>query len=139
MRMLTGRWGPTEAGQPGPNEGKPSMRRKIRKIREWRTHKLTIRTGTGALVLAAVAALGATAVSGAPAAASTPAGAGHASSSGTLSITKRSFGSTIEPYTGKLTTVYQYTLTNAHGVKVQLLSYGADHTFTSTTIFAFSA
>ena len=33
MRMLTGHWGPTEAGQPGPNEGKPPMRRKIRKIR----------------------------------------------------------------------------------------------------------
>jgi aldose 1-epimerase len=47
--------------------------------------------------------------------------AGHSS----LGITKQFFGSTTEPYTGKVTPTYRYTLTNSKGMKVQLLSYGA--------------
>jgi aldose 1-epimerase len=41
-----------------------------------------------------------------------------------LSITKTYFGSTTEPYTGKETPTYRYTLTNANGMSVDLLSYG---------------
>ena len=34
------------------------------------------------------------------------------------------FGSTVEPYTGKNTAVFRYTLRNANGMKVQILTYG---------------
>ena len=87
------------------------------KIRDWHG-----RRKAGAIILAvAAAALGAAALA-APAASAQPAGrAGHAG----LNITSRYFGSTTEPYTGKLTPTYQFTLTNAHGMKVQLLTYGA--------------
>ena len=44
---------------------------------------------------------------------------------GHLSISKEFFGSTTEPYTGQLTPTYRYTMTNARGMKIQLLSYGA--------------
>jgi aldose 1-epimerase len=39
-------------------------------------------------------------------------------------ISKQYFGSTIEPYTGKLTPTYRYTMTNCNGMQVRLLSYG---------------
>jgi aldose 1-epimerase len=40
-------------------------------------------------------------------------------------ISKQAFGKTIEPYTGKLTQTYRYTLTNCRGMQIHLLSYGA--------------
>src|SRR5580658_3368399 len=40
-------------------------------------------------------------------------------------ITRAPFGKTTEPYTGVLTQVYRYTLTNCRGMQVNLLSYGA--------------
>jgi aldose 1-epimerase len=40
-------------------------------------------------------------------------------------ITRAPFGQTIEPYTGVLTQVYRYTLTNCGGMQIRLLSYGA--------------
>jgi aldose 1-epimerase len=54
-----------------------------------------------------------------PAAAARPAGGG-----GGLSVTKVLFGQTTEPYTGKETNVYRYTLTNARGMSVDILTYG---------------
>jgi aldose 1-epimerase len=72
------------------------------------------------VIVAGLTALGTVAAASAPAATTAPAGHG-----GGLSITKQSFGSTIEPYTGVDTPTYQYTLTNARGMKIQLLSYGA--------------
>jgi aldose 1-epimerase len=39
-------------------------------------------------------------------------------------ITKAPFGQTVEPYTGKLTQVYRYTMTNCNGMQIRLLSYG---------------
>jgi aldose 1-epimerase len=39
-------------------------------------------------------------------------------------ITRQPFGKTIEPYTGKLTQVYRYTMTNCRGMQLRLLSYG---------------
>ncbi|HEY1702909.1 MAG TPA: aldose epimerase family protein [Trebonia sp.] len=48
----------------------------------------------------------------------------HTAARGSLSISKSYFGSAVEPYTGKETPTYEYTLTNAHGMEVQLLSYG---------------
>src|SRR5580693_9141575 len=43
---------------------------------------------------------------------------------GGLSISKQYFGSTIEPYTGKETAVYRYTLSNAKGMSVKILTFG---------------
>ena len=40
-------------------------------------------------------------------------------------VSKQFFGKTIEPYTGKNTAVYRYTLTNCNGMQVKILTYGA--------------
>ena len=47
-----------------------------------------------------------------------------ARSSGQLSVSKQFFGDAVEPYTGKETAVYRYTLTNARGMSVDILTYG---------------
>jgi aldose 1-epimerase len=39
-------------------------------------------------------------------------------------ISRQPFGKTVEPYTGKLTQVYRYTMTNCRGMQLRLLSYG---------------
>jgi aldose 1-epimerase len=44
--------------------------------------------------------------------------------SGGLSLTKEFFGDAVEPYTGKETAVYRYTLSNANGMSVDILTYG---------------
>jgi aldose 1-epimerase len=41
-----------------------------------------------------------------------------------LSLSKEFFGDTTEPYTGKETAVYRYTLSNANGMSVDILTYG---------------
>src|ERR1700691_3176469 len=43
---------------------------------------------------------------------------------GGLSISKAFFGDTVEPYTGKETAVYRYTLSNANGMSVDILTFG---------------
>ena len=49
----------------------------------------------------------------------------HASHhSGGLSVTRQFFGTAVEPYTGKKTQVFRYTLKNARGMSVQILTYG---------------
>jgi aldose 1-epimerase len=77
------------------------------------------------LVLVGLAAMVAIAVGGsiaaAQASAATNARDGNA---GGLSLSRQFFGRTIEPYTGKETNVYRYTLRNANGMKVQILTYG---------------
>src|SRR4249920_1479403 len=78
--------------------------------------------GKAAIGLAAMVALavgGSLAASQAVAAPRTPAVA-----SGGLSVSKQFFGTTVEPYTGKNTAVFRYTLRNANGMKVQILTYG---------------
>jgi aldose 1-epimerase len=75
----------------------------------------------GAALVAALTALGALAA--ATASAAPAASAGHGG--GHLSISKQFFGKTIEPYTNVNTPTYRYTLTNANGVSIDLLSYGA--------------
>jgi aldose 1-epimerase len=40
-------------------------------------------------------------------------------------ISRQPFGKTVEPYTGKLTQTFRYTLTNCRGMQIHLLSYGA--------------
>jgi aldose 1-epimerase len=73
-----------------------------------------VRIGTAAVLgIGLVGALAASQASAAPA---------HQQCSPT--ITKAPFGQTIEPYTGKLTQTYRYTLTNCDGMQIHLLSYG---------------
>jgi aldose 1-epimerase len=67
-------------------------------------------------VAAAAGAFGATAASAAPA---KPAGGSCAPS-----VTSQYFGSTIEPYTGKNTAVYRYTLSNCRGMSAKILTFG---------------
>jgi aldose 1-epimerase len=79
--------------------------------------------GWAAIGLAAAVAIavgGSLAATQAQAASTKPATAGG----GGLSLSRQFFGSTVEPYTGKNTAVYRYTLRNAHGMKVQILTYG---------------
>ena len=49
--------------------------------------------------------------------------AGH--QCGSPAVSRQPFGKTIEPYTGQLTQVFRYTLTNCHGMQVRILTYGA--------------
>ncbi|MGD0557347.1 MAG: aldose epimerase family protein [Streptosporangiaceae bacterium] len=73
----------------------------------------------GVLGVAAIAVVGTLAAAKAPA--STTAASQHG---GAPTITKAYFGSTVEPYTGKTEPTYEYTLTNARGMRVQLLTFG---------------
>ena len=67
-------------------------------------------------IAAGAGAFGATAASAAPA---RPAGG-----SCSPTVSSQYFGSTVEPYTGKKTAVYRYTLSNCRGMSVKILSYG---------------
>ena len=42
-----------------------------------------------------------------------------------LSLSRQFFGTTVEPYTGKNTAVFRYTLRNSRGMTVQIITYGA--------------
>jgi aldose 1-epimerase len=73
--------------------------------------------------MVAIAVGGSVAATQAKAASSTTA-AVRGGSGGGLSLSRQFFGQTVEPYTGKETSVYRYTLRNANGMKVQILTYG---------------
>jgi aldose 1-epimerase len=79
--------------------------------------------------LIGLAALAAIAIGGSltatQAQARTTAPARPADGYGGLSISKQYFGSTVEPYTGQETPTYRYTLTNANGMTIKLLTFGA--------------
>ena len=72
----------------------------------------------GAVAAIGIAAAGTLAMRQAPA---TPA---HHDGAGGVSVTKQYFGSTVEPYTGKVTPTYRYTLTNGRGMQVRVLTFG---------------
>jgi aldose 1-epimerase len=80
-------------------------------------HDLRVRIGAGAAALALVGG-GSLAMALAPAASASPA------SHGSLSVSSQYFGSTTEPYTGKTEPVYRYTLSNAEGMQVKVLTFG---------------
>ena len=69
----------------------------------------------GMSAMVAIAVGGSLAATQASAAIKAPAAAAHGGYG--LSISKQYFGSTIEPYTGKDTAVYRYTLSNAEGMR----------------------
>ncbi len=73
----------------------------------------------GVIAAAAVAAAGTLGMTAASATSS-----GH-SGGCSPTVAKQYFGSTIEPYTGKNTAVFRYTLTNCRGMQVRILTYGA--------------
>ena len=125
--MPAGYRGPDEAGRQEPSEGETVMRTIRRGLRSRaqtrpRIPRKITRTGVGAALVAALTALGALAATTASAAPTAKAGGGG---HGHLSISKQYFGSTVEPYTGQNTPTYRYTLTNANGMSVDLLSFGA--------------
>src|SRR3984885_13554394 len=127
MRMPAGYRGPDEAGRQEPSEGETAMRTIRRGLRSRaqtrpRIPRKITRTGVGATLVAALTSLGALAATTASAAPTAKAGGGG---HGQLSISKQYFGSTVEPYTGQNTPTYRYTLTNANGMSVDLLSFGA--------------
>jgi aldose 1-epimerase len=76
----------------------------------------------GLAAMVAIGVAGSLAATQANAAGSRPAAARDGS--GGLSVTKQLFGQTTEPYTGKETDVYRYTLSNASGMSVDILTYG---------------
>ena len=92
----------------------------MREIGRQRRLRRSAAIGLAAMVAIAVGgsitAIQAKAASGTPAA--------KAGSGGGLSVSRQFFGQTVEPYTGKETNVYRYTLKNANGMKVQILTYG---------------
>jgi aldose 1-epimerase len=92
----------------------------MREIGRQRRLRRSATIGLAAMV--AIAVGGSVAATQAKAASSTP--AARAGSGGGLSVSKQFFGQTIEPYTGKETNVYRYTLSNAEGMSVQILTFG---------------
>jgi aldose 1-epimerase len=76
----------------------------------------------GLAAMMAIAVGGSVVATQAQAATSTAARPAQAGSG--LSLSRQFFGQTVEPYTGKETNVYRYTLRNANGMKVQILTYG---------------
>jgi aldose 1-epimerase len=77
------------------------------------------------LVIVGLAAVLAMAVGGSLAATrATAATHGISKADQGLSLSKAFFGDTTEPYTGKETAVYRYTLSNANGMSVDILTFG---------------
>jgi aldose 1-epimerase len=74
------------------------------------------------LRVGAVAALALATVGSLAAMRSAP--ATHAGGGCAPTVSKQFFGKTIEPYTGKNTAVYRYTLTNCKGTQVKILTFG---------------
>jgi aldose 1-epimerase len=88
----------------------------MRQVLRGRLNSSAVRLGTAAAVAVAVAGtLGVTAAS------ASPSGGGGCSPT----VSKQFFGKTVEPYTGKNTAVYRYTLTNCRGMQVKILTFGA--------------
>ena len=92
----------------------------MRKIGRQRRLRGPATIGLAAMV--AIAVGGSLAASQAMAATRTPTTA--RGGNGGLSVSRQFFGQTVEPYTGKETNVYRYTLSNANGMSVQILTFG---------------
>src|ERR1700733_7139061 len=99
-----------------PVSGNPTKGISMRPVLRGKISAKGLRIGAVAgLAVATVASLAA--MRSAPV---TPAGGGCSPT-----VSKQFFGKTIEPYTGKNTAVYRYTLTNCRGMQVRILTYGA--------------
>jgi len=91
----------------------------MREIGRQRRLRRLVTIGLAAMV--AIAVGGSLAATQAKASSAKPATSGG----GGLSLSRQFFGTTVEPYTGKNTAVFRYTLRNARGMKVQIITYGA--------------
>ncbi len=92
----------------------------MREIGRQRRLRRSVTIGLAAMV--AIAVGGSLAATQAKAASTTPAAA--RAGLGGLSVSKQFFGTTVEPYTGKNTAVFRYTLSNNRGMRVQIITYG---------------
>src|SRR5512135_1792754 len=98
-----------------PASGNPTKGVSMRPVLRGKISTTGLRVGAvAALALASVASLAA--MRSAPVA---KAGGGCSPT-----VSRQFFGKTIEPYTGKNTAVYRYTLTNCTGTQVKILTYG---------------
>src|ERR1700729_644384 len=98
-----------------PVSGNPTKGISMRPVLRGKISTRGLRIGAAAgLAVATVASLAA--MRSAPV---TPAGGGCSPT-----VSRQFFGKTIEPYTGKNTAVYRYTLTNCRGMRVRVLSFG---------------
>src|SRR5580658_4803300 len=98
----------------GPPAGPQRQEGTMRNVLMPRFTRPAVRIGTAAVLgIGLVGALAASQASASPA-------QQHCSPT----ISKQAFGKTIEPYTGKLTQVYRYTMTNCRGMQIHLLSFG---------------
>ena len=88
----------------------------MREIGRQRRLRRLVTIGLAAMV--AIAVGGSLAATQAKAASTRPAAP-------TLGLSRQFFGTTVEPYTGKNTAVWRYTLRNNRGMTVQIITYGA--------------
>jgi aldose 1-epimerase len=96
----------------------------MREIGRQRRLRGPVTIGLAAMV--AIAVGGSLAATQANAASTTPAAAARHANGGGLTLTREFFGQAIEPYTGKETDVFRYTLANANGMSVKIITYGGD-------------
>ncbi len=92
----------------------------MREIGKQRRRRRSAIVGLAAMVAIAVGG----SVAAVQAQATTTATARPAGGGSGLSVSRELFGQVVEPYTGKETNVFRYTLTNARGMSVQILTYG---------------
>jgi aldose 1-epimerase len=85
----------------------------MRNVLASRIARPAVRIGAAAVLAVGLGALAMSQASAAP-----------AHSTCVPTVTRAPFGTTIEPYTGKSTQVYRYTMTNCRGMQIRLLSYG---------------
>ena len=83
---------------------------------------LSPRIARPAARIGAAAALAAGVLGAVAAGPASAAPAGHCSPT----VSRHFFGKAIEPYTGKLTSVFRYTLATCRGMRVNLITSGAD-------------
>jgi aldose 1-epimerase len=94
----------------------------MREIGRQRRLRRLVTIGLAAMV--AIAVGGSLAATQANAAITKPAAARHADSAG-LSLSRQFFGTAFDKYAGHNLPVYRYTLRNARGMSVQIITYGA--------------
>jgi aldose 1-epimerase len=84
----------------------------------------TLRIGVSVLALTAAGLLAGQAALASSSSSSSGAAPAAPDTHGSLAVSKALFGYTTEPYTGKETAVYRYTLTNDRGMSADILTYG---------------
>ena len=98
---------------------------RLQRLRGGASLRVAVQARARRPVVIGAAAVLAVSIGGSFAATQAMAQPAHASQhSGGQSVTRQFFGNAVEPYTGKKTRVFRYTLKNARGMSVQILTYG---------------